>query len=85
MRPRARDGPSVSLVQDFAEKALVPKLDSCVNHLALFQAHPETFCTFIFHLQSNLKLLSRGAVRSAASSYAAMCTVAGSLPVLVTV
>ena len=26
--PRARDGLSVSLVQDFAEKALVPKLDS---------------------------------------------------------
>ena len=26
--PRARDGLSVSSVQDFAEKALVPKLDS---------------------------------------------------------
>ena len=26
--PRARDGLSVSLMQDFAEKALVPKLDS---------------------------------------------------------
>ena len=26
--PRARDGLSVSRVQDFAEKALVPKLDS---------------------------------------------------------
>ena len=29
--PRARDGLSVSLMQDFAEKALVPKLDS-YNH-----------------------------------------------------
>ena len=29
--PRARDGLSVSLVQDFAEKALVPKLDSYKN------------------------------------------------------
>ena len=28
--PRARDGPSESLMQDFAEKALVPKLDSYI-------------------------------------------------------
>ena len=32
--PRVRDGLSVSLVQDFAEKALVPKLDS-YSHLPL--------------------------------------------------
>ena len=29
--PCARDGLSVSLVQDFAEKALVPKLDSYIH------------------------------------------------------
>ena len=29
--PRARDGLSVSLMQDFAEKALVPKLDSYIS------------------------------------------------------
>ena len=29
--PRARDGLSESLMQDFAEKALVPKLDSYSN------------------------------------------------------
>ena len=29
--PRARDGLSVSLMQDLAEKALVPKLDSYIH------------------------------------------------------
>ena len=33
--PRARDGLSVSLVQDFAEKAFVPKLDSYIHYCIL--------------------------------------------------
>ena len=35
--PRARDGLSVSRVQDFAEKALVPKLDSYNNDKSSYE------------------------------------------------
>ena len=41
--PRARDGLSVSLVQDFAEKALVRKLDSYSNNLANIEMSEEDF------------------------------------------
>ena len=45
----------------------------------------ERFCKLCLTLNENLNVVSRGAVRSAASSYPAMRTVAGSRPVLVIV
>ena len=65
--PRARDGLSVSRVQDFAEKALVPKLDSyimcalCINVMILFLrlilVHHDSACTWTCYLTGTLNKL----------------------------
>ena len=44
--PRARDGLSVSLVQDFAEKALLPKLDSYNYHFAAHKSPKLTIAMY---------------------------------------
>ena len=68
--PRARDGLSVSLVQDFAEKTLVPKLDSYIQ--ASFQWFTVWYwisCTFLLivkwsNIMNHIGLFNDGVQRS---------------------